>query len=129
MALELLYRLLIAVSLLGGEVHAGYAPRYSPGVMERVARVRDLAPVDCMVSSPRYEVGAWIWVYGANTGTLLHCRVTDVSQTRDRARHLRTKREVDLGSIRRSAARLPGHCWRGPRSPATPPCADGAGRR
>jgi hypothetical protein len=97
MALELLYRLLIAASLLGGEVHAGYAPRYSPGVMERVARVRDLAPVDCMVSSPRYEVGAWIWVYGANTGTLLHCRVTDVSQTRDRARHLRTKREVELG--------------------------------
>ena len=97
MALELLYRLLIAVSLLGGEVHAGYAPRYSPGVMERVARVRDLAPVDCMVSSPRYDIGAWLWVYGANTGTLLRCRVTDVSQARDRARHLRTKREVELG--------------------------------
>ena len=92
-----LYALLIALSLSGGDLHSGYAPRYSPGVMERVARVRDLPPVDCMVSSPRYPIGSWVWVYGWNTDTLLHCRVTDVSQDRDRARHLRTKREVELG--------------------------------
>lgn len=97
MALELLYRLLIAVSLLGGEVQAGYAPRYSPGVMERVSRARDLPLVACMVSSPRYAVGTWLWIYGSNTDTLLHCRVTDVSQTKDRQRHLRTRREVELG--------------------------------
>ena len=95
--LELLYRLLIAAALLGGEVHAGYAPRYAPGVMERVARVRGLEPVGCMVSSARYDVGTWLWVYGVNMDTLLHCRVTDVSQTRDRARHLRTGREIEAG--------------------------------
>jgi len=49
-----------------------------------------------MVSSPRYPIGAWIWIYGANTDALLHCRVTDVSHPRDLARHLRTKREVEL---------------------------------
>lgn len=94
---ELLYRLLIAVALFGGEVHQGYAPRYSPGVMERVAARRGLEPVGCMVSSPRYDVGTWVYVYGFNTDTLLRCRITDVSQTRDRRRHLRTKRETELG--------------------------------
>lgn len=95
--LEHLYRLLIAVALLGGEVHAGYAPRYAPGVMERVSRNRDLPIVGCMVSSPRYGIGTWVWVWGANTETLLRCRVTDISHPRDRARHFRTGREVELG--------------------------------
>ena len=97
MALELLYRLLIAASLLGGEVHAGYAPRYSQGVMERVSRVRDLRAVECMVSSPYYPVGTWVWVWGRNTNVLERCRVTDVSAAKDRERHIRTKRVVELG--------------------------------
>jgi hypothetical protein len=95
--MELLYRLLLVVAMLGGDVHEGYAPRYSPGVIERVSRHRDLPIVECMVSSPRYPIGTWIWIYGWNTDRLAHCRVTDVSQARDRARHLRTKREVELG--------------------------------
>jgi hypothetical protein len=85
------------VILHGGVVHEGFAPRYSPGVMERVSRNRDMPIADCMVSSPRYPLGTMLWVYGANTDTLLHCRVTDVSHPRDRTRHLRTQREVELG--------------------------------
>ena len=91
-----LYALLLWVALHGGVVQQGYGPRYSPGVMERVARVRDLSQVGCMVSSPRYQIGEWVWIYGLNTDTLLHCRITDVSQARDRARHLRTRREAEL---------------------------------
>ncbi|HEU5104198.1 MAG TPA: hypothetical protein VFU22_34510 [Roseiflexaceae bacterium] len=95
--LELLYRLLLVVALWGGEVHEGVAPRYSPRVMENVSLRRDMPIVGCMVSSPRYGLGTWLWVYGANTDTLLRCRVTDVSHPRDAARHIRTRREVELG--------------------------------
>ena len=75
--------------------------------MERVSRVRDLPRVDCMVSSPRYPIGTWVWVYGYTTETLLRCRVTDVSADcdttgrgspeSDRQRHMRTKREIEVG--------------------------------
>lgn len=95
--MDLLGQLLLLVALWGGEVHTGYAPRYSPGVMERVARNRDVPLVDCMVSSPRYPIGTWLHILGQNTNTELYCRVTDVSAERDRARHLRTRREVELG--------------------------------
>lgn len=81
----------------GAVVQEGYGPRYSPGVMERVSRKRGLPIVDCMVSSPVYPIGTWVWVYGSNTGALEHCRVTDVSHPRDKARHLRTKRVAELG--------------------------------
>src|SRR5512138_1361196 len=74
--------------------------------MERVSRNRDLPIVGCMVSSPRYPIGTWVWVWGSNTQTLLRCRVTDISHPRDRARHLRTGREVELGYI--EAVRLCG---------------------
>lgn len=94
---RLLVELYIALALLGGEEMAGYAPRYSPGVMERVSRVRDLPTVECMVSSPYYPIGTWVWVWGRNTNALERCRVTDVSQTRDRDRHIRTKRVIEVG--------------------------------
>jgi hypothetical protein len=94
--LEILYRLLILASLLGGSVREGFAPHYAPGVMERVSRVRDLPIVSCMVASPLEEIGAWVYVYGVRTGALRYCRVTDTSQARDRARHLRTRRYVEL---------------------------------
>ena len=94
---RLLVELYIALALLGGEEMTGFAPRYSPGLMERVSRTRDLPPVACMVSSPVYAVGTWVWVWGQNTATVLYCRVTDVSHPRDVARHLRTKRVVELG--------------------------------
>lgn len=94
---RLLVELYIALALLGGEEMTGSAPRYAPGVMERVSRNRDLPLVGCMVSSPVYAVGTWVWVWGRNTATVLHCRVTDVSGAADRARHIRTKRVVELG--------------------------------
>jgi hypothetical protein len=64
--------------------------------MTKVARARDMAPVGCMVSSPVHPIGTWVYVYGKRTGVLLYCRVTDVSHTKDQARHLRTHRIVEL---------------------------------
>ena len=94
---RLLVELYILLALLGGDEMAGYAPRYAPGVMERVSRVRDLPAVECMVSSPYYSIGTWVWVWGRNTNALERCRVTDVSAAKDRERHIRTKRVVELG--------------------------------
>ena len=100
--------LLVWWSTIGAVIHSGYAPHYSPGLMARVARNRDLSVVSCMVSSPRYPVGTWVYVVSLKTQTYEYCRVTDVSNpTRtckqnllrcesDRERHLRTKREVEL---------------------------------
>lgn len=92
----------------GGDVHAGHAPYYSKGVMELVAYNRDMPIVSCMVSSPRYPLGTWVWVWGSNTGALLLCRVTDVSadtdtsgrgrRESDRQRHLRLGWEAELGN-------------------------------
>lgn len=92
-----LYALLLWVALHGGDIHSGYAPRYSPGVMERVSRNRDLPLAGCMVSSPYWPIGTMIVVYGWNTDRLELCRVTDVSADKDRARHLRTRRVAELG--------------------------------
>lgn len=92
-----LLRLLIFVILHGGTITHGWAPHYAPGVMERVARNRDMAQAQCMISSPTEPLGSWLWVYGKATGVLLHCRVTDVSHPRDKARHLRTGRLVEIG--------------------------------
>lgn len=78
------------------ETMSGYAPHYAPKVMTRVSRVRKLPIVDCMVSSPYYKIGTWLTVKGLDTGVTLRCRVTDVSGPRDRARHIRTKRIVEL---------------------------------
>ena len=52
--------------------------------------------VPCMVASPTLPIGSWIWIWGPNTHTLRHCRVTDTSEDRDRARHIRMRR-VELG--------------------------------
>jgi len=95
-ALEHLYRLLVLVSLWGGSVTEGYAPHYDPGLMGAVADRRDMAQSSCMVSSPVYPLGTRLYVYGARTGALLRCQVVDVSHPRDKARHLRTKRLVEL---------------------------------
>ncbi len=91
-----LLRLLIFVALHGGVVEHGYAPRYAPGLMEKVARTRDIQPVACMVSRPHGPIGGWAWIYGERTGALLHCKIVDVSHPRDRARHIRTRRVVEI---------------------------------
>jgi len=76
--------------------------------MEQVSINRELPIVGCMVSSPRYPIGTWLWIYGHNTGVLLHCRVTDESadtdtsgrgrRESDRQRHLRLGWEAELGN-------------------------------
>ena len=83
-------------ALHSGVVCEGFAPHYAQGLMARVSANRDMPPVACMVSSAEHEVGAWLWIYGIRTDVLLHCRVTDVSHPRDRARHRRTKRLIEL---------------------------------
>jgi hypothetical protein len=91
-----LARILLAVVLYGGEMMSGFAPRYSPGLMERVARNRGMDVEGCMVSSPFYDIGTRVIVYGPNTDRALSCTVVDVSHPRDRARHIRTKRITEL---------------------------------
>lgn len=91
-----LIRLLTLAVLMGWHVRDGYAPHYRPGLMAQVADNRGMERVGCMVSSPTAYIGAWVYVYGANTGALRYCRVTDTSQAIDRARHIRTGRVVEL---------------------------------
>jgi hypothetical protein len=93
---ETLARILLAVVLYGGEMMSGFAPRYSPGLMERVARNRGMDVEGCMVSSPFYDIGTRVIVYGPNTDRALSCTVVDVSHPRDRARHIRTRRITEL---------------------------------
>lgn len=92
---------------MGGVVQHGYAPYYSRGGMEVVSRNRDLPFVGCMVSSPVYDVGEWVVIYGVNTDRALRCRITDVSDPTvkcnaagrcesDQQRHIRTKRVTEL---------------------------------
>ena len=64
--------------------------------MTRVAANRDMAPQACMVSSPVWPLGTHLWVYGERTQTLLQCTVMDVSAPKDRGRHIRTKRVIEL---------------------------------
>lgn len=94
--MEQLFRLLMLAALLGGSVREGVAPHYAPGVMERVADHRGMARAGCMVASPIYAIGEWVYVYGVQTGALRYCQVTDTSQARDRERHLRTGRIVEI---------------------------------
>lgn len=92
----LLIQLYIALYLRGGESMNGYAPRYSPGLMEKVAQRRHMEIVPCMVSSPYYPIGTWVYVWSHNHSILRHCRVTDVSHPKDAPRHKRTKRIVEI---------------------------------
>ena len=91
-----LLSLLIFVALHGGVIQSGFAPHYAKGVMARVARNRDMLPVACMVSSPVWPLGTELWVFGHATGVLLRCEVFDVSHPRDRARHVRTRRVIEI---------------------------------
>lgn len=77
-------------------VYHGWAPHYSPGLMRKVALRRGIEPVKHMVSSPRYPIGTWLTVCGGNTGECREALVVDVSHPRDLARHLRTRREVEI---------------------------------
>jgi hypothetical protein len=87
---------LLTIAALMGEVYEGYAPHYGKGLMARVAARRGLPAVGCMVSSPRFPIGTYLYVYGVNTGALRYCKVVDVSAPKDSARHLRTRREIEI---------------------------------
>ena len=65
--------------------------------MERVAANRGMEPYACMVSSPVWPLGTELWVFGHATGVLLRCEVYDVSAPADRARHIRTRRVIEIG--------------------------------
>lgn len=69
--------------------YTGFAAHYAPGVMTRVAHIRGMEPVRCMVSSPRYKLGTWLHVTSLKNSHTRLCRVTDISAPRDRLRHLR----------------------------------------
>jgi hypothetical protein len=71
-------------------VYEGIAAHYDPGLMERVSRNRHMPIVDCMFASPLWKMGSWWKITGVKTGKSRICRVTDTSQDRDRARHIRT---------------------------------------
>lgn len=94
--LDLLYKVLVFAALHGSVVEAGYAPHYSAGLMARVAANRDMPPAACMVSRPRGPIGGWVWVYGQWTGTLLHCKIVDVSGPADVRRHEQQRRVTEL---------------------------------
>jgi hypothetical protein len=104
---EVVKQLLALLIALGAEVHQGYAPRYAPGVMERVSLRRGMPIAACMVSSPRYGLGTELTIIGVNTEAVETCRVTDVSadtdttgrgsSESDRQRHIRMGREAELG--------------------------------
>ena len=92
---QALINLYIALVLLGGESMTGYAPRYDPGVMERVVARRHLPPAACNISSAYYGIGTELWVWSWNTKTLRLCRVADVSAGKDKARHQQTGRIIE----------------------------------
>lgn len=85
-----------AVIALGMQTHTGYAVHYSPNLMEQVSHNRGMEIVPCMISSPRYELNQWLYVYGHNTGKTLLCRTTDVSHPKDKPRHLEQNLLVEL---------------------------------
>lgn len=78
-------------------VYRGYAPHYGIGVMDNVARNRNLPIVKCMVSSPNLDIGTWVKVKSLKNNKELICRVTDQSAPKDRKRHIKKKWVVELG--------------------------------
>jgi hypothetical protein len=91
-----MFQLLLILIGGAGPVEVGFAPHYAPAGMRAVAERRNLRPAACMVASPHYAIGDWVWLYGLQTRRLLRCQVVDVSAPKDRARHHRTRRVVEL---------------------------------
>lgn len=50
--------------------------------------------VDCMVSSPYYNIGDWLLITSPHNIQI--CRKTDTSHPRDSKRHIQTKRIIEL---------------------------------
>jgi len=69
--------------------HDAIAAHYADGLFERVAARRGLPRAECYIASDWHDIGAFVLVYGQNTGRSLVCLVADVSAPKDRARHIR----------------------------------------
>lgn len=72
------------------------AGRYAPWVMQRVAIKRHLAfrshgGLCGMATDLPYPLGSFLHVEGVRTGIGRDCQIIDVSQTRDRARHVHAR--------------------------------------
>ncbi len=92
-----LIRLYILIGLGLGTVMEGFAPRYSPHLMQRVAERRGIELNGRIaVSSAYYPLGTELWIWGVNTHTLKLAVVVDISHPRDMARHRRTKRLIEI---------------------------------
>jgi hypothetical protein len=89
---------------------SGYAVRYSPGVMERVAVRRGLPVLPRMASVPDCGRLGW-WVTATVNGYTGRYLVVDCSAPRDRARHIRQGLvlEVNHGSAVAYFPRGEGH--------------------
>lgn len=96
----------------------GFAAHYRPGLMQRVARVRGMEIVACMVASPHHRIGTWLSITSAKRNKTLACRVTDVPKARHRAALIERKivAELDFESamilcgIKRPSERPPRDC-------------------
>lgn len=101
-----LARLALILALgIGGVRQEGYAARYAPGLMQKVARVRGIAPQPCMaaLTSARTITGRqWVLVVGKRTGVVRWCKVVDLPQQRDREdlKRRRIVTELDHESAR-----------------------------
>lgn len=112
-----LARLALILGLgVGAVAQSGYAARYAPGVMQRVARVRHIPAEPCMValtSARRITGGQHVLVVGKRTGTARWCVVVDLPQDRDRKALEQRKIVVELD--RESAQAICGSVMEGPR--------------
>lgn len=84
------------------EARSGFAAHYRPGLMEQVARRRNLPDRGCLVASPYHGIGSRLEV--ASKRGRLRCLVADVPQPADRAAIVRRRIIVEFDF--RSNARL-----------------------
>jgi hypothetical protein len=79
---------------------AGFAVRYAPGVMQKVALNRRIAPQSCMVAwthARARDMGeTWLDVEGIETGKRLRCLVVDLPHPKDRPNLIRRGIMVEL---------------------------------
>ncbi|HEX6289527.1 MAG TPA: hypothetical protein VFZ66_10070 [Herpetosiphonaceae bacterium] len=70
--------------------------------MDQVARRRGMPSVPCMVASPYYGLGAWVYVHSQKYAQTLHCRITDVPHPHHRPSIVRRNIvvEFDFNSAR-----------------------------
>lgn len=85
---------LVFVIIFSRPDYSGYASHYNIGLMEKVSRNRNMQIVECMVSSPYYEIGDWLLITSSHYIQI--CRKTDTSHPNDKARHIKTRRIIEL---------------------------------